>query len=137
MRIASAILMLLLLLSCAEEVIQKPDNLIPTKKMTHILYDIAIINAAKNTNPWILKENNVETMDYIYGKYGIDSSQFVLSDTYYASRPLEYEAIYKKVDARLAKERDSLEERRRMESDSIRIKAEARRKAEFEDEPDD
>jgi hypothetical protein len=105
--------------------------------MTHILYDIAIINAAKNTNPWILKENNVETMDYIYGKYGIDSSQFVLSDTYYASRPLEYEAIYKKVDARLAKERDSLEERRRMESDSIRIKAEARRKAEFEDEPDD
>jgi hypothetical protein len=137
MRIAPAILMLLLLLSCAEEVIQKPDNLIPTKKMTHILYDIAIINAAKNTNPWILKENNVETMDYIYGKYGIDSSQFVLSDTYYASRPLEYEAIYKKVDARLAKERDSLEERRRMESDSIRIKAEARRKAEFEDEPDD
>ena len=134
MRIVCAIILVFFLTACAEEVIKKPENLIPSREMAQILYDIAIINAAKNTNPWILKENNVETMEYIYRKYGVDSSQFVLSDTYYASRPLEYEAIYKKVETRLAKEKDSLEEVRRMQSDSSRIEAEARRKAELGNE---
>jgi hypothetical protein len=137
MRILSAILLLLSLLSCAEEVIKKPDDLIPSQKMARILYDIAIINAAKSTNPWILKDNNVEAMDFIFGKYGIDSAQFVLSDTYYASRPMEYEAIYKKVEARLAREKDSLEESRRKQSDSVRIDAEAKRKAEYGDGRED
>ena len=131
MRILAVILLFLSLLSCAEEVIKKPDNLIPSQKMTHILYDLAVINAAKSTNPWILKDNNVEAMEFIFDKYGIDSTQFVISDTYYASRPQEYEAIYRTVETRLAKEKDSLEELRRRESDSVRIEAESRRKAEF------
>lgn len=137
MRIAAAVILVLFFTACAEEVINKPEDLIPSREMSQILYDIAIINAAKNTNPWILKENNVETMEYIYRKYGIDSSQFVLSDTYYASRPLEYEAIYKKVETRLAKEKDSLEEVRRIKSDSSRIEAEARRKSQLSDEHED
>lgn len=131
MRILITFLLVLCIMSCAEEVIKKPDKLIPREKMTHILYDLAIINAAKTTNPWILKEHHVEAMEFIYSKYGIDSSQLVLSDTYYASRPLVYEAIYKKVEVRLAKEKDSLEDLRRMESDSARIEAETRRKGEI------
>ena len=137
MRIAAAILLVFFFTACAEEVIGKPEKLIPSQEMAQILYDVAIINAAKNTNPWILKENNVETMEYIYRKYGIDSSQFVLSDTYYASRPLEYEAIYKKVENRLAKEKDSLEEVRRNQSESSRTEAEAHRKAESGNDQED
>ncbi len=39
------------LFSCGEEVIEKPINLIPKEKMIDILYDLAIINAAKSSGP--------------------------------------------------------------------------------------
>lgn len=86
-----------LLLACAEKVIKKPANLIPMAKMEHILYDIAIITAAKNINAELLRKNNVGTMEYVYAKYGVDSIQFAESDIYYASIPSNYEAIYTKI----------------------------------------
>lgn len=137
MRLISCTLIVLLLASCGEEVLQKPDDLISQDKMTHILYDLAIINAAKNTNPWTLQQHHVVTMEYLYMKYGIDSAQFANSDIYYASKPVVYQAIYKKVEAQLVAEKDSLEELRRKESDSVRIRAEAQRLAEKEAKPDD
>lgn len=127
MRILIVILLLTCLISCVEETIKKPDNLIPPDKMSLILYDLALVNSAKSTNPAILESNNIETMPYIYDKYGIDSVQFVKSDTYYASRPMEYEAIYRAVERRLEKEKEELEEERRRVSDSVRIEAENRR----------
>ncbi len=109
---------------------QKPADLIPGDKMAEILYDLAIVNAAKSTNPNILEEHDIEIMAYVYEKHGIDSVRFVNSDIYYASKPDEYEAIYKKVEARLEREKEALEEERRRVSDSIRIAAEKRREAE-------
>jgi hypothetical protein len=49
------------------------------------------------------------------------------SDIYYASRPADYESIYKVVEARLKVQKDSMEEERRKISDSIRTEAEKRR----------
>lgn len=99
-----------MLSSCGEKLIEKPDNLIPEKKMALILYDLAIIAAAKSSNSAILIENNIETMDYIYDKYDIDSVQFVKSNGYYASLPTVYEAIYTTVNTRLQEEKKKLEE---------------------------
>ncbi len=127
MRIAILILIFTCLMSCVEEALKKPENLIPMEKMSLILYDLALINSAKSTNPAILESKNIETMPYLYDKYGIDSAQFVNSDTYYASRPTEYEAIYRAVEMRLQKEKEEMEEERRRVSDSIRIEAEKRR----------
>ncbi len=89
--------LLFFVIACAEKVIKKPNNLLPMAKMEHILYDIAILTAAKNINAELLRKNNIEVMEYIYAKYGVDSIQFAESDIYYASIPSSYEAIYTKI----------------------------------------
>ena len=109
-----------LLFSCNEKVVEKPENLIPEDKMATILYDISLLNAGKVINVSILNEYDIEPMGYIYTKYGIDSIQFVKSDTYYASMPTVYEAIYTKVKDRLEKGEKFFEEERKRKQDSLK-----------------
>ena len=93
---------------CGEELIRRPENLIPQEQMTNILYDVALMNAIDDTYPETLEDNNIEVMELIYEKYEIDSSQYVLSDRYYASRPHLYEEIYQELHDRLKDQRDSI-----------------------------
>lgn len=102
------ILLIVFTLSCAEKLLEKPENLIPKDKMVKILNDLAILNAAKTTNIAVLKQNGVEPMQFIYTKYGVDSLQFVESDRYYASLPEIHEEIYIAVEAKLQSETDRL-----------------------------
>ena len=111
---------LLLLVSCAEEVVKKPENLIPKEKMVHILHDLAVLNAAKSSFKSTLERNGIEVMDFLYKKYQIDSTQFSQSDLYYASLPLEYQSIYEEVEDMLEKRRTSTEEHIRKRYDSIK-----------------
>jgi len=108
-----------LLFSCNEKVVEKPENLIPEDKMVTILYDISLLNAGKIINESILNEYDIEPMGYIYTKYGIDSVQFVKSDTYYASMPTVYETIYTKVKDRLEKDEKFFEDERQQKQDSL------------------
>ena len=112
--------LLLCVISCAEKVMEKPDNLIPKEKMVLILYDLAIINAVNSSTTSRIGENKVETMDFLYRKYDMDSVQFSQSDLYYASIPLEYEEIYEKVDALLEEKKKMLEDENTRRNDSIR-----------------
>jgi hypothetical protein len=107
------------LFSCGEEVIEKPINLIPKEKMIDILYDLAIINAAKSSGPKVMDNMNFEPMEYIYNKYEIDSIQFVTSDLYYASIPLEYEDIYKNLENRITKEKERFVKMGEQKKDSL------------------
>ena len=120
--------------ACAEKLIEEPENLIPKEKMVEILNDLAIVNAAKITNVQVLRTNNIEPMEYIFTKYGIDSLQFVESDRYYASIPKEHEEIYTLVVAKLEKEKERLSEEKKVR-DSLKIvdKEEARRKIKLKD----
>lgn len=108
-----------LLFSCNEKVVDKPENLIPEDEMATILYDISLLNAGKIINESILNEYEIEPMGYIYSKYGIDSIQFIGSDTYYASMPTVYESIYTKVKEKLEKEENFFEEERQKKQDSL------------------
>jgi hypothetical protein len=108
-----------LLFSCNEKVVEKPENLIPEDKMAAILYDISLLNASKIINESILNEYEIEPMEYIYTKYGIDSVQFVGSDTYYASNPTVYESIYTQVKDKLEKDEKGFEEERKQKQDSL------------------
>lgn len=108
---------LCILVSCNENVVEKPKNLIPRDKMAAILYDISLLNAARSINESILTEHDVEPMGYIYNKYKIDSLQLVKSDTYYASLPTVYEAIYTEVKDRLEKEQELMETERKEAAD--------------------
>ncbi len=114
------------LLSCNDNLLEKPDNLIPEDKMVEVLEDLAIVNAAKSTNISVLHDNDIEPMAYIFEKHGIDSLQFVESDRYYASLPPEYERIYKKVESNLEKEVKVVEEAKRVKDSLTRMELENR-----------
>lgn len=111
MKTFCSFLLIIALLACNENLVDKPDNLIPEDKMVAVLTDLAIVNAAKSTNIAVLHDNDIEPMQYVYEKHDIDSLQFVESDFYYASLPKgAYERIYKKVEARLEKKAKAVEE---------------------------
>jgi hypothetical protein len=109
-------------LSCSEKLIEKPKDVIPKDKMVNILYDLAILNAAMNTNSRVMDEHNIKTMQYVYAKYGIDSIQFARSDVYYASLPATYEAMYSEIVTRLEGDQKKLEELRTKDPDSVATK---------------
>ncbi|MBA4744972.1 MAG: DUF4296 domain-containing protein [Muricauda sp.] len=117
---------MMLLLSCAERVVEEPENLIPKEKMTEILHDLAILNAAKSGAARKFEDSGVDIMEFLYKKYGIDSTQFSQSDLYYASLPLEYQTIYQEVETRIKRQKDTLEAIGKRRNDSVR-KANQRR----------
>lgn len=114
--------------SCAEEVVKKPENLIPKDKMATILLDLSILNATKSAARNKFEDSGIEVMDFLYNKYGIDSTQFAQSDLYYASNPLIYQEIYQSVKDKLDVAKKDLEERSKRRSDSIRKANEAKTK---------
>lgn len=124
-----SILLLIALFSCNENLIEKPDNLIPEDKMVAVLMDLAIVNAAKSTNISVLHDNDIEPMAYVFKKYDIDSLQFVESDNYYASLPKgEYERIYKAVDAELEKKLKVVEEAKEVRDSLTQVERESKTK---------
>lgn len=92
---------LILLLACNENLVEKPENLISKDKMIEILKEMAIVNAAKNSDMTMFQDNNINPTEYVFKKFNIDSLQFVLSDKYYASKPDVYESIYTEIDTLL------------------------------------
>nr|WP_298996901.1 DUF4296 domain-containing protein [uncultured Allomuricauda sp.] len=120
MRTVVTFVMIFVVWSCAEKVVEPPEDLISEEKMTDILHDLALLRAAKTSFSYHLEDSNVEIMDFLYQKYQIDSTQFVQSDKYYASVPLRYQMIYEKVEARLEKKRKELEESNQKRNDSTR-----------------
>lgn len=106
-------------LSCAEKLIEPPENLIPEEKMVEILHDLTILNAAKTSFPNVLNENDFGIMEFLYNKHKIDSVQFTESDRYYASLPVQYQSIYEQVEGKLEKRKKILEETHREEKDSV------------------
>ena len=101
--------------------------------MVDLLYDAAVVNAAKGSNIKVLENNGVFPEKYIFEKHGIDSLQFVTSNEYYSYNPEIYKGIYLKVLDRLEAEKaihqkvldaekkvnDSLSELKKKEEDSI------------------
>ncbi|MEO0573610.1 MAG: DUF4296 domain-containing protein [Bacteroidota bacterium] len=111
-----------LVFSCKEKLIEPPEDLIPQAEMTEILYDLTLINGLRSINANALDKYSIETMPYLYEKYGIDSLQFIKSDEYYASVPVIYQAMYSTIKERLedgVKESDRLREQK---TDSLRSK---------------
>lgn len=99
----------ILLLSCAEKVVNKPEHLIPKDTMVDMLHDLALISAAASSFPQTLSTYDTEPMAFLYQKYETDSAQFVQSHVYYASLPLEYQAMYKAVAQKLDQSKETVE----------------------------
>ena len=106
-RLIKYILLLLLVVSCNNNSIdkpKKPKNLISEGKMVAVLYDMALINAAKGTNKKILEENKLNPERYVFNKHNIDSLQFVESNAFYAFDIDTYKSIYNRVSNKLKKD---------------------------------
>jgi len=93
------------IVSCAEEAVPKPDNLLSKEQMVEILYDITLVNSIKGVNKKKLEDGHVHLDTYLYKKHNTDSIQFLMSNNYYAANPPMYIDIYRMVQARLTKER--------------------------------
>ena len=111
---------MVLLVACAEKVVEEPENLISKEKMTQILHDLAILNAAKSGAVRKFEDSGVDVMEFLYKKYDIDSTQFSESDLYYASIPLEYQSIYENVEKQLKRKKDTFEAIGKRRNDSVR-----------------
>jgi hypothetical protein len=116
-------LVVVIAVSCVERIIETPDGLIPQEKMTQLLYDLAILNAAKSTNSALLEVHFDSPTKFLFEQYDVDSVQFVQSDIYYASQPLVYEAIYKEVADKLVREKEKIEEARKIANDSLALRS--------------
>jgi len=97
------------IVSCREEAVPKPDNLLSKQQMADVLYDITVINSMKGVDKRGLEASILHFDTYLYKKHNIDSVQFTSSNNYYASNPLQYNKIYGLVVARLEKERTIVE----------------------------
>ncbi len=126
------LIVLVMAASCVEKIVEKPKDLIPREKMTQLLTDMAILNAAKSTNAALLERHFDSPTDFLLEQYGVDSVQFVKSDLFYASQPLVYEAIYKEIADRLDKEKSRLDEERKILNDSLAKKSRQLRKSDPE-----
>ena len=106
-----------LILSCKEEVVKKPENLIEKEIMVDVMYDLALFEAIKYQSPNALQAHKINPDEYIYKKYKIDSAQFVQSNMYYASDYKEYKKMYDQINSRLVKKKSLLEEAIKNEKD--------------------
>ena len=88
-------------LSCSNQVVPKPEKVLSLDQMESIVYDMAVLNAAVTADRSQFKEQSITPLGYIYKKYDIDSTVFAQNDLYYASKPLQYEIIYRRVEKRL------------------------------------
>lgn len=95
----------LIAVSCGNNTVEKPDPLLKEGQMVDILYDLAVLQAYKSSNPKVLTDNKVDSRNYIYKKYAIDSLVFAKNHQWYAADLEKYGAIHTKVTDRLTKDK--------------------------------
>lgn len=126
-KILSLLAIVILFVSCKDEVVKKPDRLIGKGKMIDIMYDLSILEASKFQNPDNLYNYSNTPSEYIYKKYKVDSIQLAQSNIYYASNYIEYKDMYDQVGKRIDQKKavvDSLlkiEKRKQKKIDSLKI----------------
>ena len=95
--------LIILLVGCNNAAVEKPKNLLDKEEMTSIIYDLTILDAMRSRNP--AEAQKMQSRDYIYKKYNIDSLGFAQNNQYYASDIAAYKKIYEKVNERIDKEK--------------------------------
>ena len=96
------------LFSCQNAAIEKPAKPIDEDVMVDILYDLSLMEAMKSQNISD-SDNTINSSQYIYKKYKIDSIQFVQNNKFYASDVDNYKKMFDKVKTRLENEANKLD----------------------------
>lgn len=108
MRKIALLFVLFAVLSCGNNVVEKPDNLISKEVMVDILYDLTVIQSAENLHTIEFNQDNIRVNELIYKKYNIDSVAFAQSNRYYAADPHNYQKLFKKVAEKIEANKKAL-----------------------------
>src|SRR5690554_1406905 len=106
------VLTALCIISCGRDVVEKPENLIEKDLMIDIYYDISILNSLKSTGADKLENIDLEPSEFLFEKYGIDSTQLSKSSIYYTSNANLQLEMFTRVEERLQRLKDTVETRR-------------------------
>lgn len=87
--------------ACSDNPVKKPKNLLDEETMENILFDVAILQAAKANSPEVLQANNIDSKDFIYKKYKIDSATYHQNNRYYAGDVRKHKHMHKRVLERI------------------------------------
>ena len=124
------LLALLMLSSCSQQVEEvPPENLIGEEKMADLIFELALLDAAKGFVPKDQKERIVLDADSFYQFHDIDSAQFTSSNAYYAKQPKAYLRIVNMAKTKLEEFEKNIEEseNKRIKIDSINNKPQQRK----------
>jgi hypothetical protein len=91
----------LAIFACSENPVKKPVNLLNEETMENILFDVAVLQATKANSPDVLQANSIDSKDFIYKKYKIDSATYHQNNRYYAGNVKKHKHMHKRVLARL------------------------------------
>ena len=105
----------LTLLSCKKQIVDKPDNLIEEDVLVNIIYDLAILDAAKTQYTGVQYQYPKPT-EYVKKKYKIDSVTFAKSTQYYASDVKNYKKIYERVKEKIDEEAKKIDGGKQLQS---------------------
>lgn len=86
--------------SCKEKDIQKPENLIPKRKMIEMLADVHLAKAISQRQydvPDSVKLTSTDLYYSVLAKHNVPDSVFARSVIYYSSHPKLYEKMYNDV----------------------------------------
>ena len=123
------LLVLLMLSSCAQVEEVPPENLIGEEKMADLIFELAVLDAAKGFVPKDQKERIELDADSFYMFHEIDSAQFTSSNAYYAKHPKAYLRIVSMAKTKLEKFNKNIEdnENEMLKTNSIDIKPKQRK----------
>ena len=100
------ILVVLFITACSKGDQKIPADVIPKEKMTMILTDVHLAEAAitlKSINAQPTKDYSGPQYEYVYKLHHIDKEKFVKSMKYYSSHPKDLEELYTEVLNELSK----------------------------------
>ena len=100
-KIITFLTIIALFVSCKQEVVNKPEQLIEKDVMVDVMYDLSILEAIKYQNPASLDTFKINPREYIFKKYKIDSLQFAKNNAYYAADYKGYKLMFEQVTKRL------------------------------------
>jgi len=103
------LVVLSMLFSCKKELVKSPNRLIEKDKMINIMYDLALLEAIKMQNPNSLDSFKINSNEYIFKKYTIDSIQFSQNNMYYAADYKEYKKMFEIIKLRFENDKISVE----------------------------
>lgn len=103
------LVVLSMLFSCKKELVKTPNRIIEKEKMVDIMYDLALLEAIKIQTTSVVDTLKINSNDYIFKKYKIDSLQFAQNNIYYAADYKECKKMFEKIKSRLDKNKINVE----------------------------